>query len=149
MFLEQYKALLDKDATLLSNLANTASYLWYSLENISWVGFYISKGELLHLGPFMGKPACIQIPYGRGVCGNAAKYGKIEIVEDVHKYPGHIACDSASNSELVIPIMVNNKCVAVLDLDSESFGRFTEEDAELLAEVCHYLEQDFDWSKLC
>lgn len=149
MYLDSIKALIDRDALLVSNLANTVSYLWYNLEDVSWVGFYLTKGDMLHLGPFMGKPACIKIPFGKGVCGNAASNKSIQLVENVHKYPGHIACDSASNSEIVIPITIDGKCVAVLDLDSERFGRFTKDDADTLSEVCKYLEKECDWSELC
>ena len=112
----------------VSNLANASALLWQTLTDINWVGFYILEGDCLILGPFQGKPACIEIPVGKGVCGTAAAEGKTQLVPDVHQFPGHIACDSASNAELVIPIYKSGALFGVLDIDSPVLNRFTEED---------------------
>ncbi len=118
-----------------ANLANAAALLWQELEDINWVGFYqLHQGKLV-LGPFQGKPACIEIPVGKGVCGRAAAENKVQRVEDVHAFPGHIACDSASNSEIVLPLYCRGEIWGVLDIDSPSFGRFTWEDAQGLEEI--------------
>ena len=112
----------------IANLANTAALLWEALENINWVGFYLREGDALILGSFQGKVACIEIPMGRGVCGTAAALGKTLRIEDVHTFPGHIACDSASNSEIVIPLLRDGQVVGVLDIDSPLLSRFTPDD---------------------
>lgn len=135
---EQAKALLRGERDLIPNAANTAALLYSELPDVNWVGFYFRKGEELVLGPFQGKPACIRIPVGKGVCGTAAQSGQSLIVEDVTQFPGHIACDPASRSELVIPLRINGKVVGVLDLDSASPSRFDEADrhgCEVIAEV--------------
>jgi len=113
---------------LIANLSNISALLWQELPDINWVGFYALDGETLVLYPFQGKPACIEISLGRGVCGTAAKEDAIALVEDVHQFPGHIACDSASNSEIVLPLHRDGKLWGVLDIDSPTLGRFTEED---------------------
>ena len=112
----------------IANLANAAALLYHSLDGLNWAGFYLLEGDALVLGPFQGRPACIEIPVGRGVCGTAVAEGRTQLVPDVHQFPGHIACDSASNSEIVVPIRADGKIVGVLDLDSPHLGRFTEED---------------------
>lgn len=112
----------------ISNLANAAALLWHSLSDLNWAGFYLLEGKKLVLGPFQGKTACIEIPLGRGVCGTAAAEDRTLLVEDVHAFRGHIACDSASNSEIVVPLRKDGAVVGVLDLDSPSYCRFTEED---------------------
>ena len=112
----------------LPALANCAALLWEALSDINWAGFYLMHGDTLVLGPFQGKTACTLIPSGKGVCGTAAATRVLQLVPDVHQFPGHIACDSASNSEIVLPIHVNGKIWGVLDIDSPSIGRFTEED---------------------
>lgn len=112
----------------VANLANAAALIWESLEDINWAGFYIREGETLILGPFQGKPACIEIPMGRGVCGTAAARGETLIVPNVHLFEGHIACDGASNSEIVIPLFGPEGVVGVLDIDSPSLDRFTDSD---------------------
>ena len=124
-----------------ANLANTSALLWQELESINWVGFYKMTEGALVLGPFQGKPACIRIPVGRGVCGTAVAEDKIQLVYNVHDFPGHIACDSASNSEIVLPIHVKGKIWGVLDIDSPDVGRFTEADKEGLAKVVEILEK--------
>ena len=112
----------------VANLANASALLWQHLDRLNWAGFYYFKGDRLILGPFQGKPACIEIPVGRGVCGTAVKEDRSILVPDVHQFPGHIACDSASNSELVIPLHQGGQIIGVLDLDSPYLNRFTDED---------------------
>jgi len=123
----------------IANLANAAALLYHTLDGLNWAGFYLLKEDVLVLGPFQGKPACIEIPVGRGVCGTAVAEGKTQLVRDVHQFPGHIACDSASNSEIVVPICVEGRIVGVLDLDSPYVGRFTEEDQAGLEEFARIL----------
>lgn len=125
---------------LTANLANASALLYQELENINWAGFYLLQNDILVLGPFQGKPACIEIPLGKGVCGTAAKRDEILLVEDVHRFPGHIACDSASNSEIVLPIHHQGTVAGVLDIDSPITGRFTEEDRAGLGRVVGILE---------
>ena len=112
----------------IANMANAAALIWETLPDLNWAGFYGNIGGELVLGPFQGRPACIRIKFGEGVCGTAAATGQVQRVEDVNAFPGHIACDSASNSEIVVPIVREGKLVAVLDLDSPKKGRFTAED---------------------
>ncbi|MCG8538397.1 MAG: GAF domain-containing protein [Clostridia bacterium] len=112
----------------LANLSNTAALLWLLLDDINWVGFYLYKNNELVLGPFQGKPACTHIEIGKGVCGTAASEMKTQVVKNVHEYPGHIACDPASKSEIVVPIIQDNKLKGVLDIDSPILSRFDEED---------------------
>jgi len=126
----------------IANMANAAALIWESLPNLNWAGFYRNVDGELVLGPFQGRPACIRIPFGTGVCGAAAETLEVKRVEDVNAFPGHIACDAASASELVVPIVRDGKLIAVLDLDSPTPARFTEEDeagcvavGELLARV--------------
>lgn len=123
----------------IANLANAAALLYHTLDGLNWAGFYLLEGDTLVLGPFQGRPACIEIPVGRGVCGTAVAEGRTQLVRDVHQFPGHIACDSASNSEIVVPIHVGGKIVGVLDLDSPNIGRFTEEDRAGLEEFARIL----------
>ena len=126
----------------ITNLANAAALLYHTLDSINWAGFYLLEGDTLVLGPFQGKPACIEIPVGRGVCGTAVAEDKTQLVQDVHQFPGHIACDSSSNSEIVVPIRVDGKVVGVLDLDSPHVGRFTKEDRAGLEEFVCILETE-------
>ena len=125
----------------VANLANASALLWQAMEDINWVGFYKMQDGALVLGPFQGKPACIRIPLGRGVCGTAAAQDRVQLVADVHRFPGHIACDCASNSEIVLPIHVNGQVWGVLDIDSPEYSRFTQEDQEGLLEIVGILEQ--------
>ena len=124
----------------IANLANASALLWENLPDINWAGFYKMEGGALVLYPFQGKPACIRIAVGRGVCGTAVAENATQLVADVHKFPGHIACDSASNSEIVVPIRVNGEIWGVLDIDSPFFERFTEEDREGLERFVKVLE---------
>lgn len=125
----------------VANLANASALLWQEMEGINWVGFYKMLDGALVLGPFQGKPACIRILPGRGVCGTAVAQDRVQLVADVHTFPGHIACDCASNSEIVLPIHVNGQVWGVLDIDSPEFNRFTQEDEVGLLEIVGILEQ--------
>ena len=124
----------------IANLSNASALLWENLPDINWAGFYKMEGGILVLYPFQGKPACIRIPVGRGVCGTAVAKNEVQLVYDVHQFPGHIACDSASNSEIVLPIHVNGEIWGVLDIDSPFIGRFTEEDRIGLQKFVDVLE---------
>ena len=124
-----------------ANLANASALLWQYMADINWVGFYKMTEEILVLGPFQGKPACVRIPVGKGVCGTAVAVDRVQLVYDVHDFPGHIACDSASNSEIVLPIHVDGKVWGVLDIDSPFVGRFTEEDQAGLEKIVAVLER--------
>ena len=137
----QLKALTENYPYEVANLANASALLWQTLPDINWAGFYKMEKGLLVLGPFQGKPACIEIKVGRGVCGTAVAEDKTQLVYDVHEFPGHIACDCASNSEIVVPIHVNGKIWGVLDIDSPSVGRFSEADKKGLEQFAAILEQ--------
>lgn len=137
----QLQALTDGIPYETANLANASALLWEHLENINWAGFYQMIDGQLVLGPFQGKPACILIPVGRGVCGTAVAEDRTQLVYNVHDFPGHIACDAASNSEIVVPLHKNGMIWGVLDIDSPSIGRFTEEDQIGLEQFAHILEQ--------
>ena len=126
------KALMEGVPYQIANLSNAAALLWQELPDINWVGFYQLMDNRLVLGPFQGKPACIQIPLGKGVCGTAAMEERVVRVENVHEFPGHIACDSASNSEIVVPLYRRGRLWGVLDIDSPMLCRFTKEDEEQL-----------------
>ncbi|MGG0656328.1 GAF domain-containing protein [Rummeliibacillus pycnus] len=125
---KQLDALLEGEMDTISNLSNASALLNQFLENINWCGFYLMKNNELLLGPFQGLPACVHIPIGRGVCGTVAQSEQTLVVEDVNAFPGHIACDSASQSEIVVPIIVDNALYGVLDIDSPTKNRFTKED---------------------
>ena len=169
---KQIVSLAEIDAHWLPVLSNAAALLWDALDDINWVGFYlvdpvtVSGAEPstepsatpsahepctpeLRLGPFQGKVACVRIPFGRGVCGTAAATKTSQLVEDVHQFPGHIACDSASNSEVVVPIFKDNQVVGVLDIDSPNVARFTQEDLAGLEQVVKALESCTNFSAFC
>ena len=173
---KQIVSLAEVDAHWLPVLSNAAALLWDALDDINWAGFYlvdpvtVSGAEPsaapgaepdvapsahepctpeLRLGPFQGKVACVRIPFGRGVCGTAAETKTSQLVEDVHQFPGHIACDSASNSEVVVPIIKDNQVVGVLDIDSPSVARFTQEDLAGLEQVVKVLESCANFSDFC
>lgn len=133
--IKQTKSLLDKERDFVANMANVAALVFNSLPDLNWAGFYLLRGEELVLGPFQGKVACTRIPVGKGVCGTAAEQRQTIVVPNVHEFPGHIACDSASNSEIVIPVLKGKVLVGVLDLDSPTIGRFDDEDREGLEEL--------------
>ena len=135
LILQQTKALIEGERDLVANMANISAVLFNNLEDINWAGFYFFKEEQLVLGPFQGQPACIRIPIGKGVCGHAAATLCTQIVDDVHQFDGHIACDAASNSEIVIPIVIENKLIGVLDIDSPSLKRFTHLDESGLTAI--------------
>jgi GAF domain-containing protein len=138
---KQLEALTEGVPYKIANLANAAALLWERLDRINWAGFYIMEDGKLVLGPFQGKTACIVIPVGKGVCGTAVAENATQLVADVHQFPGHIACDSASNSEIVVPIRVGGKVWGVLDIDSPEFGRFSEEDRAGLEAFARVLER--------
>jgi GAF domain-containing protein len=136
--LSSLRAIVEGERDLIANAANAAAILFHSLPDINWAGFYLLRGDDLVLGPFQGLPACVRIGPGRGVCGAAAAQQKTLIVPDVNQFPGHIACDGNSQSEIVVPFMQGNRLIGVLDIDSPHIGRFDEEDAaglEAIAEA--------------
>lgn len=142
---QQLEALTEGERDTVANLANASGALNMNLEDINWAGFYLVREGQLVLGPFQGKPACRRIAFGKGVCGTAAATGRTQLVEDVHRFPGHIACDGASNSEIVVPVYCNGRLVAVLDIDSPSTGRFTRKDQEGLEDCAALLGRRCDW----
>lgn len=140
--LAQLKSLIEDEPNVIANLSNASALLKVTLEDINWSGFYLYDGKELVLGPFQGLPACIRIPLGRGVCGTSASTQETLLVEDVHAFPGHIACDAASNSEIVVPIVQDGKLIGVLDIDSPSKGRFDEVEREFLEKFVDILTQE-------
>ncbi|MCR1898954.1 GAF domain-containing protein [Irregularibacter muris] len=143
--LRQLKGLVQGERDWLANSANAAALLFNTMKDINWSGFYFYREDQLILGPFQGKPACIRIDLGKGVCGTAAQKRKTIIVEDVHKFPGHIACDSASNSEIVVPIIKEDKLIGILDIDSPVFNRFDEVDGKYLEEFVKIFKEHCHW----
>ena len=141
----QLAALMEGEEEPLPNLANMSALLFGALRDVNWAGFYLMKDGMLLLGPFQGKPACIRIPVGRGVCGTAAQTLQTQLVYDVHQFPGHIACDAASNSEIVIPLVKDGKVLGVLDIDSPLRGRFDLQDQSGLEGLCALLVNACDW----
>ncbi len=142
--IKQAIALVEDETDLIANLANLSALLYMELEALNWAGFYLLKGNELVLGPFQGKPACVRIPLGRGVCGTAVAENRTQRVYDVHQFEGHIACDAESNSEIVIPFSVNGKVVGVLDIDSPKIGRFSEDDQQRLENLMTEVEKLFN-----
>ena len=145
--MEQNLAALVEGCPPVSALANASALLWDALSDINWAGFYLLKNDVLYLGPFQGKTACVEIPVGRGVCGTAAATRDIQLVKDVHQFPGHIACDSASNSEIVLPLIKDGSILGVMDIDSPVLSRFDECDAAGLMRLCDVLMDQVDWAK--
>ena len=139
---DQARGFLQEEPWYVSALSNISALLWESLPDLNWAGFYLIRRGVLTLGPFQGKPACIEIPFGRGVCGTAARQDRTQRVEDVHRFPGHIACDAASASEIVIPLHAGGKVVGVLDIDSPEPGRFSAADQAGLERFARLLEQE-------
>ncbi len=145
ILLTQMRALLEGEHHTVSILSNASALLMSELGDINWVGFYLMNDGGLILGPFQGKPACMHIAVGQGVCGTAVSRNEIQVVADVHKFPGHIACDSASNSEIVIPLRDKGRVVGVLDIDSPSFARFDAVDALWLERIARIIEEACNW----
>ena len=137
----QLRSLLEGERDFIANAANCAALLYHSLPDVNWAGFYLHKEGELVLGPFQGNAACVRIAMGKGVCGAAAQLKQTIVVENVHEFPGHIACDSASNSEIVVPLIKDGRLVGVLDLDSPSIARFDDEDARCLNELADIFVQ--------
>ncbi|WP_436857710.1 GAF domain-containing protein [Citrobacter tructae] len=135
-----FQALMAGETSFLATLANTSALLYERLSEVNWAGFYLLEQDTLVLGPFQGKIACVRIPVGRGVCGTAVAQNEVQRIEDVHAFDGHIACDAASNAEIVLPITVENQIIGVLDIDSTAFGRFTPEDEAGLRQLVANLE---------
>jgi L-methionine (R)-S-oxide reductase len=144
------QALLAGERNYIANAANISSLVFHSLSTLNWVGFYFlditSTSKELVLGPFIGKPACIRIPLGKGVCGTSASTSRTIVVDDVHLFEGHIACDSASNSEVVIPIIKNNVLLGVFDIDSPIKKRFSQEDVNLLEKIVNFYVESSNFS---
>ncbi len=145
---KQLKALTEGEQDVIANLANASAALHMNLKDVNWTGFYLVRDGALVLGPFQGKPACVRIPFGKGVCGTAAARDAVQVVADVHAFPGHIACDDASSSEIVIPLHRGAKVVAVLDIDSPVRGRFGPDDKSGLEECAGILEAACCWDTL-
>ena len=143
MLEKMLRSLVDNTPYLTANLANASAVLADALKDINWVGFYLMEGGKLVLGPFQGKVACVEIPVGKGVCGAAAERKETVRVENVHEFPGHIACDCASNSEIVVPLLRDGEVMGVLDIDSPLLARFTKEDEEGLDRIGKVLETIF------
>lgn len=146
--LTQCQAVTSDEPDLIANLANISALIYDAMEDVNWAGFYLVRAEQeLVLGPFQGKVACVRIAFGKGVCGAAAEQKTVQHVDDVHAFSGHIACDAATNSEVVAPIIVDNKVVAVLDIDSPTLARFSTEDADVIAAIAKYCAH-LDWSQV-
>jgi GAF domain-containing protein len=137
--IRQLEALIEGETNAVANMANASALLHQFLQDINWVGFYVTEGNELVLGPFQGLPACVRIPFGRGVCGTAAATKTTQLVPDVHQFPGHIACDAASNSEIVVPLIKAGEVIGVLDIDSPSKNRFDELDQTYLEKFAQSL----------
>ena len=148
LLIKQVKAIVEDESDFIANMANISALFFYSMENINWAGFYLlkEKGELV-LGPFQGKPACVRIKVGNGVCGTAVAQRETLIVPDVHKFPGHIPCDSASNSEIVVPMLKNQQILGVLDIDSPKFNRFNTTDQQGLEKIVETLLANSNFEK--
>ncbi|WP_297991574.1 GAF domain-containing protein [Anoxybacillus sp.] len=144
LVIEQLQALISDEKNVIANLANAAALLNYFLHDINWVGFYVAEGNELVLGPFQGLPACVRIPFGKGVCGTAANEKRTVRVADVHAFPGHIACDAASQSEIVVPMIKNGRVIGVLDIDSPMKNRFDEVDEQYLERFVETLVHHLD-----
>ncbi len=142
------EALIGDEPDSLANLANAAALIWEALPGINWAGFYILRGSELVLGPFQGRPACVRIAMGKGVCGTAAAKRETLVVPDVNAFPGHIACDAASRSEIVVPLVANGKLAGVLDVDAPKENRFDEEDRKGLQNVARILIPRVNWNEI-
>ena len=138
---QQAQALIEQESDLIANMANISALLFNQLPDLNWAGFYIMREGTLVLGPFQGQVACVRIPVGKGFCGTAVATGEVQLVKDVHQFAGHIACDAASNSEIVLPLRHQGQIIAVLDIDSPSLARFDEEDKAGLEQLVSLFEQ--------
>ena len=138
--LKSYKALIEKEDDFIALLSNTRAFIYNTVRDLNWAGFYLVKDNELVLGPVQGKPACTRIKYGDGVCGTALKERETMVVENVHEFQGHIACDSASNSEIVVPVFRDGKVIGVLDIDSPLFSRFKDDEKQFFEELVWVLE---------
>ncbi len=145
MILQQVEKIIDAEPWYVAAMSNLSALIMESMPELNWAGFYLFRDGQLVVGPFQGKPACIHIPVGRGVCGTAVAEDRIQVVPDVHLFPGHIACDCASESEIVIPIHQDGKIIAVLDIDSPVKNRFSAEDSAMLLELVRLMEQKLCW----
>jgi GAF domain-containing protein len=145
LFVAQARSLLEGERDWIANLSQFAALAWQAVPGLNWAGFYLARGEELVVGPFQGKVACVRIPFARGVCGACARTREIQLVEDVHAFPGHIACDSASNSELVLPLVAGGRLLGVFDLDSPRPARFDADDARGFAAALEVLAAATDW----
>ena len=145
IMIRQMEGLIESSRNYIPVLSNLSALIYESMENLNWAGFYLVKDDALLLGPFQGKVACVNIAKGKGVCGTAFEKDETQLVKDVHQFPGHIACDSASNSEIVVPIHNKGKVVAVLDIDSPLLNRFDEDDQKGLEELVRRLEELIEW----
>lgn len=145
LMIKQLISLSESSKNYIPLLSNVSALIYENMKDLNWAGFYLVKDNNLLLGPFQGKVACVNIENGKGVCGTALKKDEVIRVEDVHKFPGHIACDSASNSEIVLPVRYDNKVIAVLDLDSPLLNRFSLEDEKGLKEFVSILESIIEW----
>ena len=145
MMLQQAYGIIEEEPWYVAAMRNLSALIMESMPELNWAGFYLFRDGQLVVGPFQGKPACIHIPVGRGVCGTAVAEDRIQVVPDVHLFPGHIACDCASESEIVIPIHQDGKIIAVLDIDSPVKNRFSAEDSAMLSELVWLMEQKLCW----
>lgn len=145
LLIRQANEILDAEPWYVAAMSNISALIMESMDKLNWAGFYTVRENQLVVGPFQGKPACIHIPFGKGVCGSAVQKDEIQVVPDVHLFQGHIACDSASESEIVVPIHSRGKIAAVLDIDSIEKNRFSEEDAQMLAELVKTMEKKIVW----
>lgn len=148
LIMKQLQHLIEGEKDWLANLANSSAHLFHTLGRVNWVGFYLLKQGELVLGPFLGKPACVRIPIGKGVCGTAVAKNETQLVANVHQFPGHIACDSETRSEIVIPIRVDDQMIGVLDIDSPELDRFSAEDQTYLEQYVDYLIANTDWTPI-
>ena len=148
LLVQQIDSLISTNEAVITHLANVTALIKQTLSKVSWVGFYINNNNELYLGPFQGKVACTKIKIGNGVCGKAAELQTTQVVPNVHEFPGHIACDYESNSEIVVPIFYENEVIAVLDLDSTQFSAFSEIDKHWLEKICNLISKKINFNLL-
>lgn len=141
--------LIGSEDDWLANLSNASALLWLLIDDINWAGFYLYKNNKLILGPFQGKPACVNIEIGKGVCGTAAETRETQLIKNVHEFPGHIACDCASNSEIVVPIIKDDQLIGVLDIDAPILNRFDEDDKKGLEKFVETMNKYMKWENIC